>query len=143
MLIGKADHSIDAKGRYILPAKYRDDMGKDLVLAKGKDKCLYVYPVAQWQQTVEEIRSSTDSSEASRRHLRNFFANAFDLRVDSQSRIVIPPELRQYASLDKDIVTVGMFSRLEIWDKQRWLEYFGESEACFDDFAGDDEGAFF
>ena len=143
MLIGKTEHSIDAKGRYILPAKFRMDMGKDLVLAKGKDKCLYVYPVAQWQETVAELRNSTDSSEASRRHLRNFFSSAFDVTVDSQFRIVIPPELRKYACLDKDIVTVGMYSRLEIWDKQRWMEYFDESEEDYDDFSNDDEGAFF
>jgi len=140
MLIGEINHSIDAKGRYIIPAKFREELGEKFVLVKGLDACIFIYPLAKWQAVLESLDQLSTTDPRARRFSRSFTARAFDVEIDKQYRVVLPPVLREYAGIEKEIMTIGATSRLEIWDKQRWLEYdllanetFEEDAAYFPD----------
>lgn len=140
MLIGEVNHSIDAKGRYIVPAKFREELGEKFVLVKGLDACIFVYPLAKWQAVLASLEQLSATDPRARRFSRSFTARAFDVEIDKQYRVVLPPVLREFAGIEKDIVTIGATNRLEIWDKQRWLEYeslatdtFEEDAAYFPD----------
>lgn len=133
MLIGEVNHSIDAKGRYIVPAKFRDDLGERFIIAKGQDGCLYIYPLTAWEQTVEALKPQlrSDDPEA-RAFARNFFSRAVEAELDKQFRVVLPPFLREYAAIEKDIVSVGMESRVEIWSKTAWDSFTAASQSDFE-----------
>lgn len=140
MLIGEVNHSIDVKGRYIVPAKFREELGEKFVLVKGLDACIFIYPLAKWQAVLESLEQLSATDPRARRFSRSFTARAFDVEADKQYRVVLPPVLREYAGIEKEIVTIGATSRLEIWDKQRWQEYdliatdtFEEDAAYFPD----------
>lgn len=140
MLIGEVNHSIDAKGRYIIPAKFREELGEKFVLVKGLDACIFIYPLAKWQAVLESLDQLSTTDPRARRFSRSFTARAFDVEIDKQYRVVLPPVLREYAGIEKEIMTIGATSRLEIWDRQRWLEYdllanetFEEDAAYFPD----------
>lgn len=135
MLIGEVDHSIDAKGRYIVPAKFREDLGERFVITKGLDKCLFVYPMEAWEKVVAAMQQLPSNDVRARRFARSFFSGAFEAEIDKQFRVVIPPLLREHASLDKDIVTVGVSSRLEIWDKDKWAAYGEDSIDSYEEDA--------
>ena len=118
MLIGEFDYNIDIKGRAFMPAKLREDLGEHFINTKGLDDCLFVYSDEEWKTLEEKIRALPMSK--SRNLQRFFFSGAIDVEVDKQGRILIPANLREYASLDKDIMIIGASNRVEIWDKQRW-----------------------
>lgn len=126
MLIGSVRHSIDAKGRYIVPAKFRNDLGKQFVITWGIDGCLFVFTMERWEEVAAEIAKRPALDDDTLRFKRDFFGSAYDLETDSQFRVVIPPELRQRAGLDKDIVTKGMSNYLEIWPADLLEEYSNE-----------------
>lgn len=119
MFMGEYNHTIDAKGRIIVPAKFRDALGEHFVVTVGLDGCLFVYPNEEWQHFVTELRNLPGNKEA-RQLQRYFMAGAADCEVDKQGRILIPNNLREQAGLDKDIVFVGVLSKIEIWSKERW-----------------------
>lgn len=123
MLIGRIDHSIDAKGRYIVPSRYRTDLGEHFVVTEGVGGCLFVFTLEQWEIVARSLAELPADDEATLRFKRDFFSTAYDLEIDKQFRIVLPPILRERAGLDKDIITIGMGTRLEIWDKQAWESY--------------------
>lgn len=123
MLIGSVIHSIDAKGRYIVPAKFRSDLGERFVVTEGVGGCLFVFTLEQWEIVAERLAELPADDEDTLYLKREFFSRAYDLEIDKQFRIVLPPLLRELAGLDRDIVSVGMTRRLEIWDKQRWDDY--------------------
>lgn len=122
MFMGEYNHSIDSKGRVIVPSKFREQLGEEFVITKGFDGCLYGYTMQEWSNIEEKFKNVTLTSKDARRFLRFFFSGAASCEVDKQGRILIPPTLRDYAGLDKDIVTVGVLSRIEIWNKDRWQE---------------------
>ncbi len=132
MLIGSVHHSIDAKGRYIVPSKFRSDLGKQFVITEGTDGCLFVFTLARWEIVSSQLAGQPARDEEARRFKRNFFSNAFDLEADAQFRVVVPPELRKMAGLDKDIVTVGVCTHLEIWDAEAWERYNSEQPISAD-----------
>ena len=134
MLIEEVDHSIGAKGRYIVPSKFRDDLGARFVITKGLDDCLFVYPMEAWEKVVEAMKQLPSNDPRARRFSRLFFSRAFEAEIDKQFRVVIPPALREHAGIDKDIVSVGNSTRLEIWDKEKWLNY---SEASMETYEED------
>lgn len=120
MFKGEYSHNIDAKGRMIVPSKFREQLGDTFVATKGLDECLFIYSNEEWARIEERFRDLPLTSKNARKFLRFFFAGAIDCEVDKQGRILIPANLREYAGLEKEIVSVGVFSRVEIWSKERW-----------------------
>ena len=122
MLIGEYEHSLDVKGRLIMPAKLREDIGEKFIVTKGLDGCLFVYSHEEWQNIENSFRDKPLTSKDARKFMRFFFAGAATCEVDKQGRILIPTNLREYAGIDKDVVSVGVLSRVEIWSKEKWAD---------------------
>ena len=122
MLIGEYMHSVDAKGRLIVPSKFREQLGNEFVITKGLDGCLFVYSNEEWRTIEESFRNKPLTSKDARKFTRFFFAGACDCEVDKQGRILIPSNLREYAGIEKDVVSVGVLNRVEIWSKEKWLD---------------------
>ena len=133
MFLGEYQHSLDAKGRLILPAKFRDQLAEGAYVTKGRDGCLFVYTQEEFQQVAEGVRQRAMEGEAQRQAARSFFAGAIDVIPDRQGRIALPQTLREFGSLDRDVVVAGVFSRIEIWDSARWREREREGEAALAD----------
>ncbi len=119
MFMGEYNHTIDAKGRIIVPSKFREALGENFVVTLGLDGCLFVYPNEEWLTFVNQLKNLPGNKDA-RQLQRYFMAGAADCEVDKQGRILIPSKLREHASLDKDVVFVGVLSKIEIWSKERW-----------------------
>ncbi len=119
MFMGEYNHTIDTKGRIIIPSKFREALGDEFVVTLGLDGCLFVYPNEEWMSFVAQLKSLPGSKEA-RQMQRYFMAGAADCEVDKQGRILIPNKLREHAGLEKDIVFVGVLSKIEIWSKEKW-----------------------
>ena len=122
MFMGEYNHTIDAKGRLIIPSKFRELLGEEFVLTKGLDGCLSIYPMDEWNAFEEKLRALPLTNKNARTFTRFFVAGATNCELDKQGRILLPPVLREYANLTKDVVLVGVLSRVEIWDKDRWQE---------------------
>ncbi len=122
MFMGEYNHTVDPKGRLIVPSKFREQLGNEFVVTKGLDGCLFVYPNSEWQSIEEKFRNISMTSKDARKFSRFFFAGAATCELDKQGRILLPSVLREYADLEKDVVLVGVLSRIEIWSKERWLE---------------------
>lgn len=118
MFMGQYEHSIDAKGRIIIPVKYREDLGETFVVTRGLDGCLFLYPPEEWQTFVEKLQE-LPSNQNTRKIQRQFLSKAMEVVLDKQGRILIPALLRQVAALEKEVVFVGMMNRIEVWDKSR------------------------
>ena len=122
MFMGEYNHTIDAKGRLIVPSKFRELLGNGFVVTKGLDGCLFVYPNEEWATIEEKFRSIPLTTKDARKFSRFFFAGAASCEVDKQGRILLPQGLREYAGLQKDVVLAGVLSRIEIWSKERWQD---------------------
>ncbi len=120
MFMGEYNHTIDAKGRLIVPSKFREKLGEEFVVTKGLDDCLFVYPLDEWAHIEEAFRKVPLTNKKARDFVRFFFAGAASCEVDKQGRILLPPSLRAYAGLEKEIVSAGVLNRVEIWDKEKW-----------------------
>lgn len=120
MFKGKYNHTIDAKGRLIVPSKFREALGEEFVITKGTDGCLFVYDNDGWNAFEETLKDMPMNKKEIRQVARFFLAGAADVEVDKQGRILIPTELREYAGLEKDVVLVGVAGRIEIWSKDNW-----------------------
>lgn len=119
MFMGEYNHTIDAKGRIIVPSKFRETLGDEFVVTGGLDGCLFVYPNDEWMEFIAQLKNLPGSKEA-RQLQRYFLASAASCEVDKQGRILIPNKLRESAALEKDIVFVGVLNKIEIWSKERW-----------------------
>lgn len=126
MFMGECHHNIDAKGRIIVPSRFREELGEHFVITKGLDKCLFVYTLAEWKKLEDKLRLLPLTSVDARKFVRYFFAGAIECEVDAQGRIVIPQNLRSYASLEKQIVSIGVADRVEIWNEEKWRIYNDE-----------------
>ena len=122
MFKGEYSHSVDAKGRIIMPAKFREILGDMFVVTKGLDGCLFVYPNDEWENIENKFREIPLTTKDARKFSRFFFAGAADCEVDKQGRVLIPSVLREFAGLNKEVVLVGVLNRIEIWSKERWQE---------------------
>lgn len=120
MLIGEYEHSLDAKGRLIMPSKLRDDIGEKFIITKGLDGCLFAFSLEEWKNFEQKLRSLPISNKDARAFSRFFFAGAIDCEIDKQGRFLISSNLREFAELTKEVVIIGMDSRLEIWSKDKW-----------------------
>lgn len=119
MFMGEYNHTIDSKGRIIVPAKFRETLGDEFVVTLGLDGCLFVYPNEEWKNFIIELKGLPGNKEA-RQLQRYFMAGAANCEVDKQGRILIPAKLREQAGLEKEIIFVGVLSKIEIWSKERW-----------------------
>lgn len=135
MLLGEYRHSIDEKGRLIIPAKLRDELGDSFVICNGLEGCLFVYSQEEWNKFVAELESLPRMNKDARRFKRYFFGSASEGTFDKQGRVLIPPALRQAAELEKDVVLVGVQDRVEIWNRDLWDDSKDISEEDLDAIA--------
>jgi len=134
MLLGEYYHNIDNKGRIIIPSKFRNELGERFIITKGFDNCLYGYSESEWKQIEEKIKTlPLVTGKDARNFTRFFFSSAIECEIDSQGRILISQTLRDFASLTKELVIIGVSSRIEIWNKEKWNEYNKEQD--LDDIA--------
>lgn len=131
MFLGTFTPKLDEKGRLILPAKFRDDLAEGLVITRGQERCLYVFGESEFAQMHERIREAPITSKQGRDYLRVFLSGAHAETPDKQGRVTVPPALRQYAGLDRDLAVIGAGSRAEIWDAEAWQSYLAEQESAF------------
>ena len=127
MLIGEFEHSLDAKGRLIMPAKLRETIGDKFVVTKGLDGCLFAFSIEEWSNFEEKLKSLPLSNRNSREFTRFFLSGATECEIDKQGRFLIPTNLRETANLQKEVVIIGVGTRIEIWDKEKWNSYNSEN----------------
>ena len=131
MFLGTHHPRLDEKGRLFLPAKFRDELAEGLVITKGQERCLYVFPTAEFGRLTEALRSTPMGTKTVRDYSRVFFASASDEVADKQGRLTIPAALREYAGLVKECIVIGANTRVEIWDAQAWESYLTAQEPAF------------
>lgn len=135
MFMGEYQHSIDSKGRMIVPAKFRDILGESFVITRGLDQCIFGYPMEEWRKLEEKLKDLPMTKKDARAFARFFFSGATEVDIDKQGRINIPSTLVQFANLEKDCVILGVSSKIEIWAKEAWHKYFDESAESFNEIA--------
>ena len=135
MFMGTSNNSIDEKNRMIVPSKLRAELGARCILTKGLDKCLYIYATEDWDKQMEKIARLPESDPKVRAFIRHFCANACECEFDKQGRIIIPQELKVYAGIEKDLVTMGAMSKIEIWSREVWNAPDNDSKMEKEDFA--------
>ncbi len=134
MLGGEYRHTLDPKGRVSIPAKFRNELGNVFVVSKGiGEKCLFIFTLEEWQKIENKIRSLPLSDKNARQFTRYFVGGASECELDKQGRVMIPPYLREYASLKKDVVVIGATTRVEIWDSDTWNGYTSKEDESFGD----------
>jgi MraZ protein len=119
MFMGEYNHTVDDKGRVIIPVKFREDLGDDFVVSRGLDGCLFVHDNKEWQKFVEKLQEIPGGKDA-RQFRRNFLAKAETASIDKQGRVLIPEKLRSEAAIEKEVVVIGVGNRIEIWNRDNW-----------------------
>ncbi|MEC9488054.1 MAG: division/cell wall cluster transcriptional repressor MraZ [Halanaerobium sp.] len=135
MFMGEYRHSMDSKGRVIIPAKFRDELGNSFVITRGLDNCLFVYPMEEWRVLEEKMKALPLTSKNARTFVRFFFSGAVETELDKQGRVSLPANLRDYASLEKDVVIIGVSSRMELWSGEDWDGYLAAAESSYEEIA--------
>nr|WP_234983875.1 division/cell wall cluster transcriptional repressor MraZ [Selenihalanaerobacter shriftii] len=133
--MGEYIHSMDGKGRVIIPAKFRKELGDEFVATRGLDDCLFIYPMDEWKILEQKLKSLPLTRKDARAFVRFFFSGATECQLDKQGRISIPSNLRNYAQLEKETVIIGVSNRVELWSKQKWDSYLSEAEESYEDIA--------
>jgi len=131
--LGTYTPRLDDKGRLILPAKFRPQLASGLVVTRGQERCLYVFPMGEFQRMHEQIRTAPVTSKKARDYQRVFLSGAHDEIPDKQGRLSIPANLRAYAGLRRDVAVIGAGTRVEIWDAQAWEAYLAEQVELYSD----------
>lgn len=135
MLIGEYEHSLDDKGRVIMPAKLRIDIGERFIITKGLDGCLFVFSQAEWSNFETKLKELPLTNKNARDFVRFFLSGATECEIDKQGRFLIATNLREYANIKKEVVIIGVGTRIEIWDKSKWKEYNNNDNISADDLA--------
>lgn len=135
MFLGEYQHSLDSKGRITVPAKFREQLGEKFVATKGLDNCIFLYPMDEWRIIEEKLRSLPFTRADVRSFARFFFSGASELEIDRQGRTLIPMNLRDYASIDKELIIIGVGSRIEIWSGDKWGQYTRDAESSYEEIA--------
>ncbi|MDI3529054.1 MAG: transcriptional regulator MraZ, partial [Thermoanaerobacter sp.] len=125
----------DAKGRVIIPAKFRGELGDRFVLTKGLDNCLFVYSLEEWKNIEAKLKTLPLTKKDARAFTRFFLAGAVECEIDKQGRILIPANLREHAKIEKDVIFIGVSTRVEIWSKEVWEEYSNNTDVSFEEIA--------
>ncbi|HVL61661.1 MAG TPA: division/cell wall cluster transcriptional repressor MraZ [Microbacterium sp.] len=133
MLLGTHTPKLDEKGRVILPSKFRDDLGPGVVITRGQERCLYVFSTAEFERVYERIREAPLTNKQARDFQRMFLSGASAEKPDSQNRVTIPPHLRTYAGLDRDLVVTGVGAHAEVWNADAWNAYADSNEDTYSD----------
>ena len=133
--MGEYQHSIDIKGRLIVPAKFRERLSGTFVMTRGLDNCLFGYPMDEWRKLEEKLKGLQMTKKDTRAFTRFFFSGATEVELDKQGRINIPTALLSYANITKECVIIGVAVRIEIWAKEAWEGYFKEAEESFNEIA--------
>lgn len=133
MLLGTYEPKLDDKGRVILPAKFRDELAGGIVLTRGQERCIYVFPRTTFQGLLESASAAPISSKAGRDYARLLLSGGSDETPDKQNRVMVPSQLREYAGLGRDLVVIGVGSRAEIWAADAWAAYYAEKEQAYSD----------
>ena len=135
MFLGTHTPRLDDKGRLALPARFRPELEGGLVICKGQDRCLYVFPVTEFDRFTDGLRTAPITDVKVRNYGRHLFASASHESPDGQGRITVPPHLREYAGLSKDCVVIGANTRIEVWDAEAWQRYMDNTEQDYSDVA--------
>lgn len=135
MFIGEYSHNLDDKGRLAIPAKFRRELAKGAVVTRGLDSCLFLYTKKEWEKLAEKLAALPISQSNSRAFARLMLAGAMDVEVDKQGRVVLPEYLRIFAGLKKNTVVAGLYSRIEIWDENKWNVYKQQTETSSNEIA--------
>lgn len=132
MFIGEYQHTLDTKGRIIIPSKFRESLGDSFVITKGLDTCLFVYSMEEWNIIQDKLKALPLTNKDARAFVRFFFSGANESSLDKQGRVLLPSNLREHSKLDKDIVLIGVATRIEIWDKREWEAYNNDENLTYD-----------
>lgn len=135
MLIGEYQHTIDAKGRLIMPARFREELGETFIVTRGLDRCLFVYPMDEWRTLENKLKSLPMTQANARAFVRFLFSGATECTLDRQGRILLPGHLREHAGITKDVMIIGVSTRVEIWAREQWQAYVEEAEVSYDQIA--------
>ena len=135
MLIGEYEHSLDAKGRLIMPAKIREDIGEKFIITKGLDGCLFGFSQTEWTNFEEKLKTLPLTNKNARDFVRFFLSGAIECEIDKQGRFLIASDLREYSSLEKEVVIIGVGTRIEIWNKEKWKVYNSDENISADAIA--------
>ncbi|QIK70375.1 division/cell wall cluster transcriptional repressor MraZ [Erysipelothrix sp. HDW6C] len=135
MFIGEYQHNIDGKGRIIVPAKFREELGDTMIVTRWLDGCLAIYTLEQWQQVYENLKRLPSTKREARMYTHMIMSKAAECDIDNQGRIRIPSHLSQEAALTKNCVLVGVSDHVEIWDKERWDTYYATASENFEEIA--------
>ncbi|NLV89185.1 MAG: division/cell wall cluster transcriptional repressor MraZ [Tissierellia bacterium] len=135
MFIGEYQHTLDNKGRIIIPSKFRTELGEEFVMTKGLDNCLFVYPKTEWSILEEKLKQLPLTNRDARAFVRFFFSGASECELDKQGRVLIPPNLREHSKLEKEVVIIGVSTRIEIWSKEEWDSYNNDDSLSYDSIA--------
>jgi MraZ protein len=141
MFLGEHQHSLDAKGRVILPARFREQLEGGAVMTKALDGCLSVFPTAEFHLRAHHLQEARSRGSRERQAARTFFAGAVEITPDKQGRVAIPQPLREYASLDRDVIVAGNFDHIELWDAARFRERDRVGTASIEEGEGIDDFA--
>jgi len=135
MFLGQYEHSLDKKGRIIMPSRFREDLGDSFVITFGLDKCLFVYPMEEWQKLANNLQSLPLGKKDTRAFKRTLASRALISHFDQQGRVVISKHLRDYAQINQNVMIIGVFERIEIWGLEKWNGYAEETEQSYEDIA--------
>ena len=135
MLIGEYEHSLDAKGRLIMPAKLRTDMGEKFIITKGLDGCLFVFSQIEWSNFESKLKELPLTNKNARDFVRFFLSGATECEIDKQGRFLLVNTLREYAEITKEVIIIGVGTRLEIWNKDKWKKYNSNENISADTIA--------
>ncbi len=135
MFLGTHHPRLDDKGRLFLPARFRDELAEGLVITKGQERCLYVFPLGEWDRITEGLRAAPVTGKSIRDFSRVLFASASREQPDRQGRVTVPQSLREYAGLTRDCVVIGANTRVEVWDTAAWEAYLSGAEPAYAELA--------
>ena len=135
MLIGEYEHSVDTKGRLIMPAKIREDIGEKFIVTKGLDGCLFGFSQNEWANFEEKLKTLPLTNKNARDFVRFFLSGAIECEIDKQGRFLIAANLREYSNLEKEAVIIGVGTRIEIWNKDKWKNYNSDENISADEIA--------
>jgi MraZ protein len=135
MFMGEYNHSLDTKGRLIIPSKFREELGDQFIITRGLDGCLFVYPMSEWNILESKLKGLPLTKADARAFVRFFFSGATECEIDKQGRIIIPANLRTYAQIEKEVVVIGVSNRVEIWSSKFWNDFMVSAESSYEEIA--------
>lgn len=135
MFMGEYLHALDAKGRMIMPSRFREELGERFIVTRGLDHCLFVYPMGEWKTLEEKVKALPTAQADVRAFVRLLFSGAVEAEIDSQGRVMLPQNLREHAEIDRELYVIGISTRVEIWSKERWESYSTKAEESYEEIA--------